>query len=218
VVTKPATVYVWKPEVTWRDSTIYLGETADYDDNIIPVTWKNSSASAPAPSGAAPALTYQYTPAAAAFALDTYVLVAVNIGSADITDYTSFVHQACSPVCGYDPALGQFMVHVKTCSLTVAKTGAADPTDTFIFTVTGGGLTLRVSVQGNGSQTIIGLPVGAYTVTEDAGWSWRYTADHADITLSAVHASDTVTISNDRTDDRWRSGDDHAVNTFPGAD
>ena len=215
-VSKTVAVYVWKPEVTWQDSVIYLGETANYNNNLVSAIWKNVNASAPLPPGIAPTLQYQFTPAAAAFHTDTHVSVAVSIGGTNITSNTQFVHQACSvPGCGYNPALGQFMVHIKTCSLTITKAGAADPTDTFIFTVTGGGLTLHVSVEGNGSATIVGLPVGNYTITEEGSWSWRYTADDAHVTLSASQASDNATVINDETNDQWLSGDSYAVNTFP---
>ncbi len=215
-LTKTASVWVWKPEIIWRDSVIYLGETADYDDNFVSLTWRNSSASAPAPAGAAPTLTYQYTPAAAAFAANTHVSTAVKIGSADVTAYTHFLHEACIfPGCGYNPASGEFMVHVKTCSLTIAKTGAADPTDTFIFTVTGGGQALRVSVQGNGSATVTGLPVGSYTIAEDTAWSWRYEAEDAQVTLSASNDFGAATIGNAVTNDKWLGGDSRAANTFP---
>ncbi len=216
-VNKTPTVYVWTPEVTWRDSIIYLGETANYNNNLALISWKNLSTSAPTPAGAAPVLQYQFTPGAAAFTADTHVSVVVKIASIDVTPHTSFIHETCSfPGCGFNPASGQFMVHVKTCSLTITKTGAADPTDTFLFTVTGGGLTLRVSVQGNGSTTIVGLPVGTYTIAENDEWSWRYTAPDGHATLDASHPSASVTISNNLTNDHWLSGDSHAVNTFPG--
>jgi hypothetical protein len=107
------------------------------------------------------------------------------------------------------------MVHINYCSLTITKAGAADPTDTFIFTVRGGGLTLRVSVQGNNSATIVGLPAGSYTVEEEGKWSWRYTAADGHVTLDETNASDTVSVSNSVSDGKWLAGDSHAVNTFP---
>ena len=50
----------------------------------------------------------------------------------------------------------------------------------FIYTVSGvsgtatAGITVRLVVIGNGSQTIFGLPAGDYTVTVESEWSWRY--------------------------------------------
>jgi hypothetical protein len=218
VMSKPVMVYVWTPYVTWRDSVICLGETADYDDNFVSVLWKNASDSVLTPVGTEPVLQYQYTPAVAAFAGDTLVKATVKIGGIDVTAYTHFAHEECSyPDCGFNAALGEFMVHVKTCSLTITKEGAADPTDTFIFKVTGGGLTLLVSVQGNGSQTIVGLPAGSYTITEEAAWSWRYTASGKNVSLSTSNSSGTVTISNAQTNDKWLGGDSRTVNTFSNA-
>ncbi len=217
-LSRTATVYVFTPEVTWQDSVIYLGETADYDDNLYSTMWKNAVDGVQLPAGVAPTLAYQFTPDATAFARDTHVGVAVKIGSFNMTPYTHFVHKECAvPGCAYNAAQGQFMVHVRSCSLTITKQGADDSTDTFIFKVTGGGRTLYVSVQGNGSQTIVGLPVGSYTVTEQSEWSWRYTAGEKQVTLDASHASATVTVNNTKTNDKWLGGDSHVVNTFPNA-
>lgn len=217
-LSKPVTVHVFTPEVVWLDSVIWLGETANFDNNRASVAWKNTAAGTLLPAGIPPVLLWQYTPAASAFDQDTHVRVAVRVGGTDVTSYTRFVHDDCGfPGCAYNPALGQFMVHVKACSLTITKQGAADTTDTFIFKVTGGGLTLYVSVQGNGSQTIVGLPVGNYTITEQAAWSWRYTAGGSDVILNASYPSAAVTVGNTQTNDKWLGGDSHAVNTFPNA-
>ena len=211
----PVMVYVFKPQVVWQDSVIWLGETAHYDDNLVSVAWKNAIDGVPLPVSTAPVLQYQFAPAAGAFAQDTHVGVTVKIGGFNATSYTHFVHNDCGlPGCVFDPALGQFMVHVKSCSLTITKQGAANEADTFIFKVMGEGLTLYVSVKGNGSQMIVGLPVGSYTVTEEDAWSWRYTAQDMHVTLDASHASAAVTVSNTKTNEQWLGGDCHAVNTF----
>ena len=218
VYSKTATVYVWKPEVTFRDSVIYLGETANYGDNFASMAWKNAVLTAPAPAGVAPTLTYQYTPIAAAFTADTHVGASVFIGGTNISGNTTFAHETCTvPGCAFNPSLGRFMVHVKTCSLTVTKTGAADSTDTFLFNVSGGGVALQVSVQGNNGTTIIGLPVGVYTVTEASGWSWRYSAPARTATLSKTQPSGSVTVSNSVTDNKWLAGDSRAANYFTNA-
>lgn len=85
-------------------------------------------------------------------------------------------------------------VYVKTCTLTITKQGSQDDNQGFIFKVTGP-KAFTVSVQGNRSVTIAGLPIGSYTVTED-GWSWRYSADGektAELTPTAPAGSVTVT-------------------------
>lgn len=84
-------------------------------------------------------------------------------------------------------------VYVKTCTLTITKKGSQDDNQGFIFKVTGP-KAFTVSVQGNRSVTIAGLPIGSYTVTED-GWSWRYSADGektAELTPTAPAGSVTV--------------------------
>lgn len=84
-------------------------------------------------------------------------------------------------------------VYVRTCTLTITKQGSQDDNQGFIFKVTGP-KAFTVSVQGNGSVTIAGLPIGSYTVTED-GWSWRYSADGektAELTPTAPAGSVTV--------------------------
>ena len=211
---KCAYVYVFKPQITYEDSTIYLGETANYGVNFKRAEWINSAANAPALSGPEPALSYSYSPAAGAFVTDTYVNASVLIGGTDVTQYTTFVHRA-APGSAFNPDDGEFIVFVKSCSLTVTKAGAADTTDTFLFTVKNeSGLELTVSVKGNGSQTIVGLPVGRYTVAEKSNWSWRYTADSPHIELSRTHSSDKVTISNHVTNNKWLAGDSWAANLF----
>ena len=49
----------------------------------------------------------------------------------------------------------------------------------FIYSITGAedsnrGVATRVAVVGYGSKTIMGLPIGEYTITVENAWSWRY--------------------------------------------
>ncbi len=32
----------------------------------------------------------------------------------------------------------------------------------------------EVTIQGNGTENLVELPVGTYTIQEDTNWSWRY--------------------------------------------
>lgn len=115
------------------------------------------------------------------------------------------------------------VVTVNTCTLTITKTGAAsqDVNQGFIFNVIGANLTncdfadeinLDVSVNGNGSVTITGLPVGTYTVTED-GWSWRYTASAiSPVVLDGNSPTATATVTNTRTNPYLLDGSAYAQN------
>ena len=111
--------------------------------------------------------------------------------------------------------------------LTIQKEGSNETLDsgaTYIFKVEGQGISMEVCVQDNTSVTIKDLPVGTYTVTEVTGWSWRYDSyssvglnDQNQITLQVQDkdsASNTVTITNNRTDSLWLDGYAWAVNLF----
>ena len=93
-------------------------------------------------------------------------------------------------------------VFVKTCTLTITKSGATDGNNEgFIFNVTDdNGKSFTVSVKDNGTVKIVGLPVGTYTVAEQAAWSWRYALDSytpaATVTLNKDNENGTVTVKN----------------------
>ena len=104
-------------------------------------------------------------------------------------------------------------------TLTIKKSGCADIDDgqSFIFTVKGKGLPadgLKIAIKGDGSETISGLYVGEeYTITEDEGWSWRYTAEGPKkVTLRPT--GNEVTISNTRDKSQWLDGDCYNENVF----
>ena len=100
--------------------------------------------------------------------------------------------------------------------LTISKKGCADidENQSFIFTITGGDLPsggLKVVIHGESSVTVKGLKVGTtYTVTEDDGWSWRYTpkenAKSKNITLTADATKNKLEFINVRTATLWLNG------------
>ena len=121
-------------------------------------------------------------------------------------------------VMGYEAATYYAKFEYDVADLTITKSGAEDidENQSFIFTVTGpNNFSAKVVIQGNGSVTIKGLKVGTYTVTEDTGWSWRYTPQDSGsqkITLSATEANNTVTFTNKRSKDKWLGGDAYERN------
>ena len=123
---------------------------------------------------------------------------------------------------GYEAATYYAKFEYDVADLTISKTGCAniDENQSFIFTVTGEGLPeagLKVVVTGNGSVTITGLKVGTtYTITEDTGWSWRYTptAKEQKKTLDVDKTKNTVIFSNSRSEDRWLNGCSIKVNNW----
>lgn len=67
----------------------------------------------------------------------------------------------------------------------------------------------------NRSVTITGLPIGAYTVTEHADWSWRYTpASVWSAVLSRGNPSASIRAENRRTEIHWLDGCAAADNIF----
>ena len=232
-------VHVCKPIITFQDSTIYKGETAgDYDTtNKVNVTWSHDTVSGK-PTGTEPVLDITYTPEEGAFSKDTPVSVTeVNINETDYLENGVLTQEknlkwtannnseGCTSSCG-KPANGNFTVHVKTCTLTVTKAFEDgvyyDENDTFLFTVTGPGykatFTLGTGAVGTklkNTVTLTGLAVGEYTVTEDDGWSWRYTASgDGSVTLSKENPDGQITITNELEKDQWLTYDGSEVNNF----
>lgn len=221
-------VHVYKPEITFNDSRINYGATADYNSNGGAVVWKHRDdvADAVSMTGTAPALTYAYDPAEDAFTKDTYVKVTVtsdkDTATTKISDAVTFVHTKDTdfPGCSFDPAQGQFIVHINVFDLTIvksAKTGTTiDPNQTFVFKVKNhdNGKTMEIVITGEGQKTVKSLPMGSYTITEDTGWSWQYrpTADTQTITVSET--SKTVTFENEKTPTNWLTSLAKALNVW----
>lgn len=118
-----------------------------------------------------------------------------------------------------EKASTSYVVHPKFCTLTVNKSVAKtySNNDSFIFNVVGKGnvpYNAQVVITGNGSATLTGLPVGDYTVTEDTGWSWRYTCDGStkSTVLSSTNANDSVTITNKLGDNKYLGDETFVIN------
>ena len=228
-----ANINVYKPELTYQDSEVFYGDNlpTNFDTyNLTATEWKHNGTKAnTATMGPAPALTITYTPNASQIddnnkinsTQDIPVAAVVKIGNEDVTTYTTFVHTPCDPACGWsEPAQKgspAFLLHVKTASLIINKTGAdGNKNEGFIFDVTGpNNLTFRVSVKDNGTVKITGLPLGTYTVTEDEGWSWRYTATgSAKAELTKAKPDGAVTIQNEKDNPYLLDGNDYKQNNF----
>lgn len=223
-----AQVDVYKPEITFNDSRINYGETADYRDNGGTVVWKHEGDVAVAASmtGDAPALTYAYAPAEDTFTKDTYVNVTVtsdkDTATTKISDAVIFVHteDTVFPGCSFDPTQGQFIVHINVFDLTIKKTAKAgttiDQNQTFVFKVknNGSGKTMEIVITGEGQQTIKGLPMGSYTITEDTGWSWQYRPTKDTQTITVSETSQTVMFENEKVPTNWLTSLAKALNVW----
>lgn len=218
-----ANIYVFKPELTFKDLEGYYGALPDDSDN--PVNneeWKHGDTVADENTIIGPKPNLMISKSYAHSVLDATgkintkrdipVKADVQIGDVDVTQYTTFKHEACTSGCSWtdvdtpngDPA---FLIHVKTCTLNVTKTGGAEG-EPYVFTVKKDGTPYtEVTIEGNGTQTIVELPVGTYTIAEDTGWSWRYTANNGTAaTLSADTPSGEITCTNTSNNNKWLNG------------
>lgn len=229
--TVTSTVYVYKPELTFKDSEGYYGDTAPgFDGNLTATVWKHGETEAnTAVMGAAPALTLLYTPDEGAIVdgkinarQDIGVAVTVKSGDQDVTNATTFLHTNCAGKTCTLPDGKAFLLHVNTCSLTISKTVTGQNNgQSFVFTVkdANGNVITTVAVKGGASKTITGLPIGTYTVTEDTQWSWQYNLTSGnDVTkeLKANAAEDyaVADFTNEYKGTNWLTSIADVINTW----
>ena len=131
---------------------------------------------------------------------DIPVKATVKIGNDDVTNQVTFKHTDCDPECGFDNAKEQFLIHVKTCSLTVTKAGG-EPDEPYVMNIyKDGEFYTSMTIVGNTSEIVKELPVGTYTVQENTDWAWRYKEKAPTISgsvgLSKDNTSGTITVTN----------------------
>lgn len=222
--TPAAKINVFKPELTFKDSIAYYGEAVptnnDYSSNRVGEKWLHDGTEAVPDKmlGAKPTLDISYTPDESKLKDGKYtkqdvpVAATVKIGTENVNEHTTFVHQDCNPACGWttpNPNKGNpaFLLHVQTCTLTVQKIGG-DNNEPYVFDVMKNGEKYsEVTVKGNKSETIVELPVGEYTIQEKTDWSWRYNASYgAAANLTAQNSTGTVTCTNTKSENYWLNG------------
>lgn len=231
-----ANIYVFKPELTYKDSEVYYGDNVptDYSGNLVSTKWFHTQTvggqevktedrnvtMVGAPDVQAPVLSVEYTPDANKIKDgriintkdDIPVAATVKIGPENINEHTTFVHQNCSSACDWNetdldgnPA---FLLHVKTCTLTITKKGG-DSNEPYVFDICKDGVKYsEVTIVGNDTQTLYELPVGNYTIVENEGWSWRYTPSYSssNAVLNADKPNGSITCTNTKTKDQWLNG------------
>lgn len=214
-------INVFTPTLTYKDSEAYYGEdvTTDFSANKVSDEWKHGTTKDTDVTmhGTKPDLDIVYTADDSKLDNGKYtkqdVLVAatVRIDGTTVNDQTTFVHQDCTPACDFmaseKPGNPAFKIHIKTCTLNIKKQGGADG-ESYVFTVLKDGQKYsEVTIEGNNTQTLVELPVGTYTIEENTGWSWRYTADNGNgATLSAKNPTGDITCTNTKNVNTWLNG------------
>ena len=223
-----ANIYVFKPELTFKDSSAYYGESVptnnDYSSNKVGLeTWKHGDTASTDAGvtmlGTKPTLDISYTPDESKLESGKYtkqdvpVAATVKIGTENVNEHTTFVHQDCTTACGWEtpatPGAPAFLIHIQTCTLNITKQGGAAD-ESYVFDVFKDGEKYsEVTIQGNGTETLVELPVGTYTIEEDTNWSWRYDkapSYTADVVLSSDVPTGTITCTNAKTTNSWLNG------------
>ena len=214
-------INVFTPTLTYKDSEAYYGETAatDFSANKVSDEWKHGTTKDTDVTmhGTKPNLDIVYTADDSKLDNGKYtkqdVLVAatVKIGGVTVNDQTTFVHQDCTPACDFKatehPGNPAFKIHIKTCTLKITKQGGAAG-ETYVFDVYKDNQKYsEVTVFGNNTETLVELPVGTYTIRENAGWSWRYIANNGTAaTLSAQTPEGDITCTNTKNVNTWLNG------------
>lgn len=238
---KALNIFVYKPKVTFKDLEVYYGANADLSAAKAQIEWLHNGKSSEDMTGNAPTIDFTYSvdgvtvtpPVLVNSPEDKYVKVTeAKIDGHSLTnDEIEYAHQDCDPNCGYDATNGQFMLHVKTCTLTITKNFEGNPHSvdkSFLFTIKSDtnnsvqindlSVMLHIIDNNPGSVTIEGLPVGIYTVTEDSVMAWRYTGNNpGSCTLTANAPMKTVTVTNKITKTRWITFADFIDNLFGAA-
>ena len=228
--TVTSTVNVYKPEITFKDSSIDYNATPNYEkDNFGGVVWKHKGTPAASANmtGEEPTLTYAYDPQEKSLTKDTYVHVTVSANGTELLKgVVTFKHNDCTfSGCSFDSAQGQFIVHINVFDLTIQKTAKVgttiDSNQTFVFKVTNTvtGKTMEVVITGEAQQTIKNLPMGSYTITEDTNWSWKYTPVGGSATQelkvdSIQNGAATVTFENENKGTNWLTSLAKALNVW----
>ncbi len=223
-------INVFKPVLTYQDSTVYYGAAAPegYTENEVGTIWKHGETvnTAVTMIGIAPELNKTY-----ALIQDTDIkdglihskkdipvkVTSVNVKDTSVIDHVTFIHTDCQGTTKEDLKDGTFLLHVKTCSLIITKTGGASD-EPYVFDIYKDGKKYtEASIVGNQSVTIYELPIGKYTAQEDEGWSWRYSADNGEAAVLSASAPDgSITCANTQNKEYWLNGFSKVVTNILG--
>lgn len=225
-----ANIYVFKPELTFKDSTAYYGESVPANNNysgnkVGSETWKHGDTVSTDVTmlGTKPTLDISYTPDESKLESGKYtkqdvpVAATVKIGTENVNEHTTFVHQDCTGKTCALPEGYHFWIHIQTCTLNITKQGGADD-EPYVFDVFKDDVKYsEVTVWGNGTETLVELPIGTYTISENTGWSWRYSANNGgSAALTTQNPTGSITCVNTKNNNQWLNGFSEVVRNIFG--
>lgn len=234
--TPAANINVFKPELTFKDSTAYYGESVPANNNysgnkVGSETWKHGDTASTDAGvtmlGTKPTLDISYTPDESKLESGKYtkqdvpVAATVKIGTENVNEHTTFVHQDCTTACGWEtpatPGAPAFLIHIQTCTLNITKQGGAAD-ESYVFDVFKDGVKYsEVTVWGNGTEILVELPIGTYTISENTGWSWRYSANNGgSAALTTQNPTGSITCVNTKNNNQWLNGFSEVVRNIFG--
>ena len=202
-----ANVYVYKPVVTWTDSTqaykTSLNDTL-LNSHHVSTTWEREGKTSDNMYEEAPTLTYTFTGESGALPQkltdEVHVKVSgVKIGQTDITDATSFKWQKdsnCPTTCSDPNSNGyQFRIHVQKGGLTINKTVVG--LDENGLDELKGKLTFEVKGDNGYEQTVFfNAPGWTYTPNQDGTYTCTYKLDVPTGTYTVSESGDYQNITN----------------------
>lgn len=212
-------INVFVPKLNFKDSTKFYGEAIDegFPENLMKTEWihEETTSSDVKMYGETPAVTLKYEEDEGTIKeglvntkTDFGVKVKAAIGEKGIDDYWVMAHEDCA-VGETVPEGKAFLIHVKTCQLTITKTGG-NSQEPYVFVIQRGGEKYTEgTIVGNGTLTICQLPVGNYTVEEENLWSWRYAPSFEEgntVSLSRQNPFGGVICQNKQTKEQWLNG------------
>ena len=251
-VTKVSHVHVLKPFLTVNlsDTYRYYGEsyTLGNDINVSKqLEWKDTSDShdnIPKPEGSMPYtvedIELRYSVSTPGVEIDTdhsfvmpkkdvTIKVSASYGGNSIKDAVFNTKCDVNDHNCTDKTNSTYIVHYKTCSLTIHKSGGTvnEPYVFNIFDKAGNynsiSITPKSDNDSDSSRDVIinELPVGEYTVEEDGSMSWRYKSGLSNdrVSLSSQKPDDKIICTNTKESDKWLSKTTSVVsNIFNGSE
>lgn len=213
-----ANIYVFKPEVTFKDSVENYDKDVDktyYETtNKAGTVWKHGTTDATKADmiGTVPALDYTYDPASAKLATDDLPVkvTEVKIGNTGVTGHVTFKHEDCTHSgCEWNDLYAEgkgeagrahFIVHVNKIEITITKVvegNFGDKLKNFSFAYKiGSGDEVTFNLRNEQSTDQITVPVGAkFTLTEATDGKYSTVFKYGDTQLSSSTVNNGVQVS-----------------------